>query len=85
VTSEAPVSAGLDAIGMVTWCSMLDVLPAEDGADRRCRQRVTGAGVTTASDRSNDGGWRHGCDGHELSNPIVGMGHSRGWQPGSTM
>ena len=27
--------------------------------------------------------WRHARVGHELSSPIDGMGHSRGWQPGS--
>ena len=44
---------------------------------------VARAGEIAASDRSGDGGWRQGCDGHELSSPIDGMGHSRGWQPGS--
>src|SRR5262249_60652028 len=27
--------------------------------------------------------WRQRCDGYELSSPIDGIGHSRGWQPGS--
>src|SRR6266702_3052657 len=62
---------------------MLQVLPAELGADGRCPQSVGGASEIAASDRSDDGGWRQGCDGHELSSPIDGMSHSRGWQPGS--
>src|SRR5207302_2883508 len=62
---------------------MLQVLPAELGADGRCPQSVGGASVIAASDGSGDGGWRQGCDGHELSSPIDGMGHCRGWQPGS--
>src|SRR5437763_6281357 len=62
---------------------MLQVLPAERGADGRCPQSVGGASVMAASDGSGDGGWRQGCDGHELSSPIDGIGHSCGWQPGS--
>ena len=77
------VLAALDAIGAVIWDSMLEVLPAEGGADDHRRRRVAGAGEIAASDGSGDGGWRQGCDGHELSSPIDGMGHSRGWQPGS--
>jgi len=33
VTSRALVWAAVDAIGAVIWCSMLQVLPAEGGAD----------------------------------------------------
>src|SRR5215831_10639213 len=29
--------------------------------------------------------WRQRCDGYELSSPIDGIGHSRGWQPGSNV
>jgi len=83
VTSGALVLAAPDAIGPVIWYSMLQVLPAEEGADGRCRRREAGAGEIATSDRSGDGGWRQGCDGHELSSPIDGIGHSRGWQPGS--
>ena len=75
--------AALDAIGPVIWYWMLQVLPAEGGAERRCRRSAAGAGEIAASDGSGDGGWRQGCDGHELSSPIGGLGHSRGWQPGS--
>jgi hypothetical protein len=82
VTSEALVLAALGAIGLVIWYSMLQVLSAEGGADGRCRRSVTGASEIAASDGSGDGGWRQGCDGHELSSPIDGMGHSRGWPPG---
>jgi hypothetical protein len=82
VTSEALVLAALGAIGLVIWYSMMQVLPAEAGADGRCRRSVAGAGEIAASDGSSDGGWRRGCDGHELSSPIDGMGHCRGWQPG---
>ena len=83
MTSGALVLAALGAIGPVIWYSMLQVLPAELGADGRCPQSVGGASEIAASDGSGDGGCRQGCDGHELSSPIDGMGHCRGWQPGS--
>ena len=83
MTSGALVVAALDAIATVIWYSMLQVLAAEGGADGRCRRRVAGAGEIATSDGSGVGGWRQGCDGHELSSPIDGIGHSRGWQPGS--
>ena len=83
MTSEALALAALGAIELVIWYSMLQVLPAEGGADVRCVQSVGGASEIAASDGSDDGGWRQGCDGHELSSPIDGMGHCRGWQPGS--
>ena len=83
MTSGALVLAALHAIGPVIWYSMLQVLPAEGGADGRCRRSVAGAGEIAGSVRSGEGGWRQRCDGHELSSPIDGMGHSRGWQPGS--
>ena len=83
MTSGALVLAALHAIGPVIWYSMQQVLPAEGGTDGRCRRSVADAGEIAASDGSGDGGWRQGCDGHELSSPIDGMGHSRGWQPGS--
>ena len=62
---------------------MLRVLPAEGGADGYRRRRGASAGEIAVSDRSGDGGWRHERDGHELSSPIDGIGHSRGWQPGA--
>ena len=83
MTSGALVLAALGAIGPVIWYSMLQVLPAELGADGRCPQSVGGASEIAASDGSGDGGWRQGCDSHELSSPIGGIGHSRGGQPGS--
>jgi hypothetical protein len=83
VSNGAPVLAAVDAIGAVIWHLMLRVLPAEGGADGRCRRSVAGAGEIAGSDGSGDRGWRERCDGHELSSPIDGMGHSRGWQPGS--
>jgi hypothetical protein len=77
VTSGALVLAALDTIGRVIWHSMLQV--SDD-----CRRRsVTGTGEIAASDGSGDEGWRQRRDGHELSSPIDGIGHSRGWQPGS--
>jgi hypothetical protein len=42
VTSGALVLAALDAIGLVIWYSMLQVLLAEGGADGRCRRSVGG-------------------------------------------
>jgi hypothetical protein len=83
VTSGALVLAAVDAIGRVIWRSMLQVLPTEGCVDGCYRRSVAGAGEKAASDRSGDGGWRQRCDGHELSSPIDGTGHSRGWQPGS--
>jgi hypothetical protein len=81
VKSRALVLVALGAIGLAIWNSMLQVLPAEGGAEVRCRRSVPGAGEMAASDGSG-GGWEQGCGGHELSRPIVGMGHCRGWQPG---
>jgi hypothetical protein len=75
--------AALDAIGPVIWSLVLQVLQAEGGAGGRCRRSVAGAGEIAALEGSGDRGWRQGCDGHELSSPIDGVGHSRGWQPGS--
>ena len=83
MTSEAPVLAALDAIGAMIWDSMLEVFPAEGGADDHRRRRVAGAGEIAASDRSDDGGWRQGCDGHELSEPDRWDRPQRGWHPGS--
>jgi hypothetical protein len=83
VSGGALVLAALDAIGAVIWYSMLQILPAEGGADGRCRRSVAGGSEIAASDGSGDGGRRQGCDGHELSSPIDGISHSRGWQPGA--
>ena len=82
MTSGALVLAVLDAIGPVIWSLMLQVLPAEGGADGGWRQSVADASEIAASDGSGGGGRRWGCDGHELSSPIDGIGHRRGWQPG---
>jgi len=80
VTSEALVVVAVGAIGLVIWYWMLPVLPAEGGADGRCRRSVADAVEISASDRrSGERGLRQGCDGHELSSPIGGMGHCRGW------
>ena len=75
--------AAVDAIGQVIWSSMLEVLLAEGGAEGRCRRSAAGAREMAGSDERGDRGWRQGCDGHELSSPIDGIGQSRGWQPGS--
>ena len=75
--------AAVDRMGAVIWYSMLQVLPAQGGADGRCRQSVAGAGEIAVSDGSGDRGWRQECDGHELSSLVEGVGHWRGWQPGS--
>ena len=83
MTSGAPILAALDGIGAVIWYSMLQVLSAEGGAEGRCRRSVAAAGKIATSGGSGGEGWRQGCDGHELSNPIDGIGHNRGWQPGA--
>jgi len=83
VTSGALVLAAVGAIGLVIWYSLLQVVRAEGGADGRCRRSVAGAGGIAAWHGSGDGGWREGCDGHELSSLVEGVGHWRGWQPGS--
>ena len=83
MTSGALVLAALGAIDVVDGHSMLQVLPAKGGADGGFRRSMASAGERAASDGSGYGGWRQGCDGHELSSPIAWRGHSRGWQPGS--
>jgi hypothetical protein len=83
MTSGTLVLAAVDAIGTVIWYSMLQILAAKGDADGHCRRSVAGAGEMAGSDRSDDGGWRGGYDGHELSSPIDGIGHNRGWQPGA--
>ena len=82
MTSGTLVLAALGAIGLVIWYSLLQALPAEGGTDGRCGRSGAGAGEVAASHGSS-GGWREGCDGHELSSPIDGIGHCRGWHPGS--
>jgi hypothetical protein len=83
VTSGRLVLTAVDAIATVVWYSMLQVLPVEGGAEGRCGRSVGAAGEIATSGGSGVGGWRQGCDGHELSSPIDGIGHSRGWQPGA--
>ena len=56
MTSGALVLAALGAIGPVIWYSMLPVLPAEGGADGRCRRSVAGAGEMAVSGGSGDRG-----------------------------
>ena len=69
------------------WCGDLVFgaagLSAEGGAEGRCGRSVGAAGEIATPGGSGIGGWRQGCDGHELSSPIDGIGHSRGWHPGS--
>ena len=83
MASGALVLAALDGIGAVIWYWVLQLLSAEDGAEGRCRRSVGAAGEIATLDGNGVGGWRQGCDGHELSSPIDGIGHSRGWQPGA--
>jgi hypothetical protein len=61
----------------------VQVLSAEGGVEGRCRRSVGVAGEIATSGGSGVGGWRQGCHGHELSSPIDGIGHNRGWQPGA--
>ena len=83
MTSGALVLSARGAIGVVIWYSLRQVVRAEGGGDSRCRRSVASAGEVTSWHGSGDGGWRQGCEGHELSSPIDGIGHSRGWQPGA--
>jgi hypothetical protein len=74
----------LGAGGRVMSRRAICVLRVEDRADGCPPLSVGVTGEISASDRrSGDGGLQQGCDGHELSSPIDGMGHCRGWQPGS--
>jgi hypothetical protein len=75
------VLAALDAIGRVIWSSMLGVSLAEGGAEGGCRRSVAGAREMAGSDERGDR--RQGCEGHELSSPMEGIGHSRGREPGA--
>jgi len=56
----------LDGIGAVIWCLVLQVLSAEGGAEGRCGRSVGAAGEIATPGGSGVGGWRQGCDGHEL-------------------
>jgi hypothetical protein len=67
---------------VVSWWAIC-VLAVENGAASCGRRRVAVAGEISASDWGGNVGWREERAGHELSSPIGGMGHSRGWQPGS--
>ena len=77
------VAAGGD--GRVMSPRVICVLDVEGGADgcRRLSMGVTGE--ISASDRCSGRGWRLERVGHELSSPIDGRGHNRGWQPGSNV
>ena len=55
MTSGALVVAALDAIATVIWYSMLAVLPAEGGADGRCRRRVAGCRCDVEGDEATVG------------------------------
>ena len=81
MTSAALVLAAPDAIGPVIWYAMLLVLP-----QAVLTVAVGGAWPALVRSRCRTGavmGMAKGCDGHELSSPIDGIGHNRGWQPGS--
>jgi SMP-30/Gluconolactonase/LRE-like region len=52
-------------------------LAVEGGADRLRWRRVTVASVVSARDWRGNGGWRQGCDGHELSSPLDGIPQGR--------
>ena len=70
--------------GVALWDLGVIWVFARAGGAEGCRRLSVGAtGEISASDGSGDGRWRQGCDGHELSSPIDGIGHSRGWQPGA--
>ena len=56
MTSGALALAALGATGLVMWYSMLQVLPAEGGADGRCRRSVGGASEIAVSDGSGERG-----------------------------
>jgi hypothetical protein len=78
------VSVALGADGKGDVRRAICVLGAEGRADGCPRLSAGVTGEISASDgRSGDEGLQQRCAGHELSSPIGGMGHSRGWQPGS--
>jgi hypothetical protein len=75
VVSVAP-GAGGRVISRRAICD----LGMEGRADGCPRLSAGVTGEISASDRrSGDGGLRQGCDGHELSSPIDGMGHWIYW------
>ena len=78
MAGRALVLAALDAIGTGIGYSKLRILPAEGAAEGRCWRSVAGAGEIATSDGSGGRRWRQQCEGHELSSPIGGVGHSRG-------
>ena len=83
VSGAREVLVGLGAVGRVVSRCGIWVFARAGGAEGCRRLSVGATGEISASDGSGDGRWRQGCDGHELSSPIDGIGHSRGWQPGA--
>jgi hypothetical protein len=68
---------------MVMGRRVIFVLAAQGEADGCHRLSVGVTGEISLSDGRSGGGWQEERVGHELSSPIEGTGHDRGWQPGS--
>ena len=81
--TAALVLVALYRIGTVVLQRAICVVAVEGGADSCGWRRVAVAGEVSAWNWRSNVGWRQERAGHELSKAIAGMGHSRGWQPGS--
>jgi hypothetical protein len=78
------VSVAAGAGGRVMSRRAICVVRVEGGADGCPRLSAGLTGEISAWDRrSGDERLQQGCAGHELSSPIGGIDHCRGWQPGS--
>ena len=77
------VSVAAGAGGRVMLRRAICVVRVESRADGCPRLSAGVTGEISAWDRrSGDEGLQQGCAGHELSMPMDGMGHCRGWEPG---
>ena len=77
------ILVGLGAVGRVVSRCGIWVCAREGGAGGCHRLRVGATGEIAVPDRRSGRGRRHERIGHELSRPMDGRGHRRGWQPGS--
>ena len=83
VSGARVILVGLGAVGRVVSRCGIWVFAREGGAGGCRRLSVGATGEISVPDRRSGRGRRHERVGHELSRPIDGRGHRRGWQPGS--